>query len=275
MGVKSVRAFGDLLLVVQQIASMFQCFDESLNAYLDNCLEIIVLFDDFTLQHICRDENTLMNNFAQQASGFWSNWGKFGFLEKSDVSVCQTGQCGFQTMHSATVSSTEPSSAKSDVPISEIGGFKISRILDRASKTMMTNPDDWRTPLVRYLENPGHIADRKVWCQALKYVVLDNTLYCRTIDDLLLKCLGLDQSKIAIGKVHEGICGTHQSAHKMKWLLQRAGFYWPTMINDCFRYYNGCKSCQKFRDVQLAPAAMLHPIIKPWPFYGWALDFIG
>jgi hypothetical protein len=25
----------------------------------------------------------------------------------------------------------------------------------------------------------------------------------------------------------------------------------------------------------LAPAAMLHPIIKPWPFHGWALDFIG
>jgi transposase InsO family protein len=27
--------------------------------------------------------------------------------------------------------------------------------------------------------------------------------------------------------------------------------------------------------VQLAPAAMLHPIIKPWSFHGWALDFIG
>jgi hypothetical protein len=26
----------------------------------------------------------------------------------------------------------------------------------------MTDPDDWRTPLVRYLENPGHIADRKI-----------------------------------------------------------------------------------------------------------------
>jgi hypothetical protein len=26
--------------------------------------------------------------------------------------------------------------------------------------------------------------------------------------------------------------------------------------------------------VQLAPAAMLHPIIKPWPFRGWALDFV-
>jgi hypothetical protein len=52
---------------------------------------------------------------------------------------------------------------------------------------------------------------------------------------LLLKCLGLDQSKIAMGEVHEGICGTHQSAHKVKWLLRRTVFYWPPMINDYFR----------------------------------------
>jgi hypothetical protein len=41
---------------------------------------------------------------------------------------------------------------------------------------------------VRYLESLGHIADRKVQRQALKYVMLDNTLYHQTIDDLLLKC---------------------------------------------------------------------------------------
>jgi hypothetical protein len=86
--------------------------------------------------------------------------------------------------------------------------------------------------------------------------------------------LGSDQSKIAMGKVHDGICGAYQSVHKMKWLLRHIGFYWLTMINDYFRYYKGCKSCQKFRDVQLAPAAMLHPIIKPWPFCGWVLDFV-
>jgi hypothetical protein len=47
------------------------------------------------------------------------------------------------------------------------------------------------------------------------------------------------------------------------------------MINDCFRYYNGCKSCQKFRDMQLAPVAILHPIIKPWSFHDFSLDFVG
>jgi hypothetical protein len=101
---------------------------------------------------------------------------------------------------SATVYSAEPSSAKPDVSVSKTRGSRISRISDEASKTMMADPNDWRTPLVHYLENPGHIADRKVWRQALTYVVLDNTLYCQTINCLLLKCLGLEQSKIAMGR---------------------------------------------------------------------------
>jgi hypothetical protein len=47
------------------------------------------------------------------------------------------------------------------------------------------------------------------------------------------------------------------------------------MITDYFRYYKGCEECQKFGNIQLAPAAMMHPTIKPWPFRGWRLDFIG
>jgi hypothetical protein len=70
MGIKHVEAFGDSLLVVQQVAGVFQYFDMSLNAYFDKCLEIIILFDSFTVQHVSRDENTLTNDLAQQASGF-------------------------------------------------------------------------------------------------------------------------------------------------------------------------------------------------------------
>jgi hypothetical protein len=49
MGVKNVEAFGDSLLVMQQIVGVLQCFDGSLNVYLNKCLEIIALFDDFTV----------------------------------------------------------------------------------------------------------------------------------------------------------------------------------------------------------------------------------
>jgi hypothetical protein len=70
MGVKHVETFDDSLLVVQQVTDMFQYFDGSLNAYLDKCLEIIDFFDDFIVQHVFRDENTVVNDLAQQASGF-------------------------------------------------------------------------------------------------------------------------------------------------------------------------------------------------------------
>jgi ribonuclease HI len=80
MGVKHVEAFGVSLLTVHQITSTFQCFDESLDAYIDKCLEIIALFDDFTVHHVSRDENIVANDLAHQASDFWSNRGKFDFL---------------------------------------------------------------------------------------------------------------------------------------------------------------------------------------------------
>jgi hypothetical protein len=80
-------------------------------------------------------------------------------------------------MHSAIICSAEPSSAKSDGPISEIGGSEISKNSDKSNEMTTIDPDDWRTPLVHYLENSSHIADRKVRRQALKYVMLDNIFY--------------------------------------------------------------------------------------------------
>ena len=127
---------------------------------------------------------------------------------------------------------------------------------------------DWRIPLVSYLKDPNQTRDRKIRWQSLKYTLLDDELYHRTIDGLLLKCLGSNQPEVAMGEVHEGICGTHQLAHKMRWMLKRAGFYWATMLVDCFRYYKRCEACLKPVNIQLAPAAMLYPIVKPWPFRG-------
>jgi hypothetical protein len=49
MCIKHVETFGDSLLVVQQVVDVFQCFDGSLNDYLEKCLEIIALFDDFII----------------------------------------------------------------------------------------------------------------------------------------------------------------------------------------------------------------------------------
>jgi hypothetical protein len=61
--------------------------------------------------------------------------------------------------------------------------------------------------------------DKKTHRQALKYTMLDGELYRRTIEGLLLKCSDEEATQVAMGEVHEGLCGTHQSAGKMRWVL--------------------------------------------------------
>jgi ribonuclease HI len=82
MGVKHVEAFDNSLLVVQQVTDVYQYIDGTLNAYIDKCLEVIAHFDDFTMQHVSRDENTVANDLAHQALGFRSNREKLYVLEK-------------------------------------------------------------------------------------------------------------------------------------------------------------------------------------------------
>jgi hypothetical protein len=81
-------------------------------------------------------------------------------------------------MHSAIVYFVGSGPAKLDGSVSKTKRSGISRNSDKSSKTTMTDLDDWRTPLLCYLENTSHIKDRKIQCQALKYIMLDNTLYC-------------------------------------------------------------------------------------------------
>ena len=70
MGIKHVEAYGDSLRVVQQVSKVCQCYNGSLNTYLDRCLDIISYFDEFVIRHIPRDSNQKADALAQQASGY-------------------------------------------------------------------------------------------------------------------------------------------------------------------------------------------------------------
>jgi ribonuclease HI len=187
VGATHIEAFGDSLLVVQQISKVFQCFDESLNVYLDKCLDIISTLDYFSIAHISREDNWNANELAQQASGYHVDRGVFHVSNELMLAFANTGKDKTKPIISAT---NEGSSACGD--------------------------KDWRRPIVEDLQDPSKRADRSVRWMAFKYVLMDNDLYCRTVDGILLKCLNEDQSRVSMGEVHEGICGTHQSAHKMK-----------------------------------------------------------
>ena len=90
MGVKYVEAFGDSLLIVQQVSGAYQYLEGSLNAYVDKGLGIIKCFKDFSIHHIARHESCKANDLAQGASGYVIQNKKFHVKQKpmlTDVEI--------------------------------------------------------------------------------------------------------------------------------------------------------------------------------------------
>jgi ribonuclease HI len=64
LGARYVDLFGDSNLIMQQVGGYSQCLYGVLNSYRDKCLDIIMLFDTFSIKHIPREENSRVNRLA-------------------------------------------------------------------------------------------------------------------------------------------------------------------------------------------------------------------
>jgi hypothetical protein len=77
LGARDVDVFEDSNLIVQQIRGDSQCLDGVLNSYGDKYLDIMKLFDTFSMKHIFWEENSRVNRLTQQASGYVVGQGVF------------------------------------------------------------------------------------------------------------------------------------------------------------------------------------------------------
>jgi hypothetical protein len=84
------------------------------------------------------------------------------------------------------------------------------------------------------LKDPSKKVNRKIRFQAIKYVLLEEDLYYRMINGVLLKRVDKEEAKMSMGEIHEEVCGSHQSAYKMKWVIRRNIYFWPTILEDCW-----------------------------------------
>jgi hypothetical protein len=99
--------------------------------------------------------------------------------------------------------------------------------------------DDSRKEIVDYLENLSRKVYRKLRYKSIKFILLDGRLYYKSLDWVLLQCLGQEEAKRMMSEVHDGLCGAHLSAYRMKWVIRQTGCYWPKMLEDCFEYCRG------------------------------------
>jgi len=51
----------------------------------------------------------------------------------------------------------------------------------------------------------------------------------------------MDEALRVIREVHEGICGSHRSRQKIKWLIHRHDYFLPNISINCVKYAKGCE----------------------------------
>ncbi|XP_045810889.1 uncharacterized protein LOC123905327 [Trifolium pratense] len=244
LGAKHVKIRGDSELVIKQLTKEYKCIQEHLMKYFVIAFSLLKRFDTCDIQHVPRIENQEANDLAQIASGYKLTKEKLEELVeiKEKLITCEAMPHQLGANEQSVETNSEMVDTHFDEVMTEI--FVIDNLTD----------NDWRQPIVNYLENPAGITERKVKYRALSYTIMGNELFKKTPEGVLLKCLSENEAYVVISNAHSGACGAHQACHKMKWLLFRQGLYWPSMLKDCIEYAKGCQECQKHAGIQHVPA---------------------
>lgn len=236
--VGKITIYSDSQLVVRQTTGDYSTKDTSLSKYQEMVQAILSQFEKYILEQIDRTDNTMANMLSKLTQG-----------EKMDFETVY-----FEELQAPSIY---------DLPIMEIS----------------PPIDNWMTPYVRYLES-GTLPDDSVKAkvlksQATKYFIQEGTLYKRSFDSPILKCVDEEEALYCMWEVHEGICGDHMAGKALAHKILRQGYYWPKMHKECKTFTKRCHQCQLFsnmsRKAQVLPAAILSPI----PFAVWGIDIMG
>ncbi|XP_068461658.1 uncharacterized protein [Phaseolus vulgaris] len=237
MGVENVICKSDSQLSVGQVRGDYQVKDPLLMQYYHKVLNVMQCFKQAEIKYIPRELNMKADSLSKLASQQ---------RQLQHNSIIQ------QTLSHPTV------------------GFE-------ECCNVTTTTDEWIETYLEAIKNQeqGVQLDTKMTKKIASFVLIGDELYKRGYSIPLLKCLSKEQAQYVVKELHEGICGLHCGARTMATKVCRAGYYWPTLREDCEIYVKTCKKCQEFGSLNHIPAQALQGITSPWPFAKWGIDILG
>ena len=116
---------------------------------------------------------------------------------------------------------------------------------------------------------------RALKLKTLKYCIINQVLYWKDPQGILLMCLDPQQAQKVMIDFHSGLCGGHHFWKTTTHKIFRAGYYWPTLFKDAHTYARNCKTYQISAGKEKREAIPLQLVIISRPFEQWGLDIIG
>ncbi|KAI5335080.1 hypothetical protein L3X38_025213 [Prunus dulcis] len=182
LGIQFVEILGDSMLVLKQIAGEYKCLNPSLAVYLAAARNLLTEFRESTWEYIPREENFAANELAQVASG----------IQMPEDCVQRIIKIGRKSLPSV-----------------------LTRGMEIEVNSALITKDDWREPIMTYLQYPTLPSEKRVRIMATNYLMWNEDLVRKSKDEVLLRCLGKTEYMKVMGETHEGICGAHQGGRKM------------------------------------------------------------
>jgi len=280
MGAKVLMAKSDSLLVTGQVTGEFQAKDPQMAAYLEYVQELRRSFALFEVVHVPREQNARADLLAKLASS--GKGGRQRTVIQETLKTPRAFVADHQILH--VHRSTERTARSHRSPTQET--LRRPRVRARPAAEVRTmqvcaahEPDTWITPYQRYLADGALPVDsteaRKIKKSSSKFTLIDGELYRFGFTHPLLVCVHGEKCTRIMAELHEGICGSHIGGRSLATRTIRAGYYWPTMREDCKRYAQRCKQCQQHADWHTVPPEELKSIYSPWPFQTWGIDILG
>ncbi|XP_025661266.1 uncharacterized protein [Arachis hypogaea] len=235
VGATRLEICSDSQVVTAQVNGSYQARDSLLQKYLERVKELGKQFEEVTVQHVPRKRNTRADLLSKLAS-------------------------------------TKPGTGNRSL----IQG--ITKEPAVALHLTKTSPS-WMDPITDFLKNGKLPRDGKeakaLRREAAKYTVIQDQLFKKGLSQPLLKCLHPDQTDYVLREVHEGCYGHHIGGKALARKLIRAGYYWPSMMNDSREFVKKCTKCQQNANFHRAPASELSLLTSSRPFAQWGVDLLG
>ena len=139
----------------------------------------------------------------------------------------------------------------SDFPDSETENVEANSLPDE-SLFLISSDDLWYGDIIIYLQtqtfwpNFSSTDRRRIHYQARQYIILGDTLYRRGIDLVFRRCLTFDEAKKALNDYHSGAYGGHMFGYATAQKILRAGYFCPSLFNDCIISVQKCHAYQTY-----------------------------
>ena len=253
LGITRLLAKGDSQLVVNQVSKEYQCNDPQMAAYLAEVRRMEKHFSGLEVRHVPRGDNFIADDLSRLAStrAALPPGTFFESLSSPSARVADLAQPSSMPL---------TQDGQPVLPISSQGVSWIEEILGYLRDDILPDDDTDADRLAR---------------QARRYTVVDNKLYRRGANGVLMKCISKEDGHDILAKIHEGECGSHVASRALVGKTFRQGYYWPSALEDAIKLVQHCKSCQFHAKQSHLPAQALHTIPLSWPFAVWGLDIVG